>query len=361
MGDDRSRLADAWRRFATEQCRGYSPLYERVSMAVAADERVLDLVLGAPLPGWQPNVLLAAVHDLVLAGADHPLAAVYRGDTDPTDVGSLFCDLVVRNRDAVAHLLATRRTNTNECGRSAVIVPALRWATDRMGGEPIAFLDAGASAGLNLYLDRYLLDYGDRGTMGPADAAIRISCALRGDAPVPIGRRSPEIAARLGLDRAPVDLRDPVAARWQLACTWPDTNRLQRTTAAIELVLSDPVEVVEGDLLDDLEATIARLPEDLPLCVVTTWVMAYVRRDDRARFGERLRELSGSRPRPIAWISAEGPRVLDWLPTVPDIASPDGIEPSVLACTRYVAGRSQVEVLGRCHPHGAWLHWTAGS
>src|SRR5436190_361975 len=86
--------------------------------------------------------------------------------------------------------------------------------------QPNVLLGVVASAGLNLGCDRYLLDYGPAGTSGPADAAVRIECTVRGGRP-PIAPRLPEIAARLGLDRSPIDLTDERDARWMLACIWP--------------------------------------------------------------------------------------------------------------------------------------------
>lgn len=351
--DARAALRSTWLRFGREQCQGYSPLYASISDAVAGDDAVLDLVLTAPPPGRQPNVLLAAAHDLVLRGTPHPLAAIYGGGGGEGDAGAAFCDLVLTHRDEISQLLAVRRTNTNECGRSAVLVPALRWTVARVG-EPIVLLDAGTSAGVNLHLDRYLLDYGARGTTGPADAAVRIECDVVGGAL--IAPRAPDIAARIGLDRAPVDLRSDDELRWLLACVWPDTGRMARTRAALALTRDDPPEIVRGDLVDDLQATANRLPRDLPLCVTTTWVLAYLPRPRHADFVGHLRSLA--RRRPVAWISAEGPGVVASLPDAP-AAERVGIEPSVLAVSLFDGDREDVQVLGRCHPHGSWLEWTA--
>lgn len=310
------------------------------------------------MPGMQPNVLLAAGHDLVLRGVDHPLVAVYAGTDTTTDAGAAFCDLVRARRDEVRWYLEHRRTNTNEVGRAAVLVPALRWVADVVG-EPVVLLDGGTSAGLNLRLDRYRLDYGPAGSTGPADAAVRVECAVSGDAP--IAPTAPSIAARIGLDRSPVDLGNDDDVRWQLACVWPDTGRLARTRAAIDLARREPLEIVRGDLIDDLASAVDRLPAGPPLCVVTSWVLAYVPRDGHARFVDALAALSTGRP--VAWISAEGPGVVRSLwddpPEGGDVALPT---PSVLATVRFEGG-AQVgaEVLGTCHPHGSSLDWLAGS
>jgi hypothetical protein len=270
-------------------------------------------------------------------------------------VGLRFCDLVRRHRGAVAELLATRRTNTNECGRSAVLVPALRWFAEQVDDRPLAVLDAGASAGLNLHFDRYLLDYGEAGTTGPADAAVRIACTLTG--PAPISPEAPAVVARTGLDRAPVDLEDEAEVRWLLACVWPDTGRLPRTRAAIDLARRHRLDIVRGDVVADLGSAAASLPADAPLAVTTSWVMAYVPREQHGRVVDALARLSGRRP--VAWISAEGPGALDAVEVVDD-PGVEGVTRSVLAAMRFDRGeRTGVTVLGRCHPHGASLDWLA--
>ena len=362
FGVDRPQLVQWWLEFAVEQCRGYSPLYERICEAVPRDDAVLDLCLAAPPFGRQPNVLLAAVHDLVLRGLDHPLAEVYAsataGDQHPRhdEVGTLFCDVVRTNADDVGATLAVRRTNTNECGRSAVLVPGLRWLADRLG-EPVALLDVGTSAGLNLRLDRYRLDYGALGTTGPAGSPVVVECRAGGD--VPIRSEPPAIAGRAGLDRAPVDLADPDEARWMLACVWPDTGRLDRTRAAIELAHEHPVEVLAGDAVDDLPAAVALLPPDVPLVVTTSWVLAYLRRTDRKRFVDAL--AAQSRHRPVGWLSAEGPGVIDGLPDPPAVPTgeeDEGVERSLLGAHRFAGGALvDATLLATCHPHGRELTW----
>src|ERR1700694_705844 len=79
MSDPIKDLGDLWEWFAEAQCRGYSPLYERISVAVARDRELLELVRAAPTAAHMPPTLLGAVHYLLLAGFEHPLADFYGG------------------------------------------------------------------------------------------------------------------------------------------------------------------------------------------------------------------------------------------------------------------------------------------
>ncbi len=349
----REELGRQWEVFAERECRGYSPLYESICRSVAVDGDLLALVEAGPRSARQPNVLLAAVHYLILGGVDHPLAEVYAG-TSRADPAPRFRDFCLTHRDAVLELLATRHTQTNECGRSAAIVPSLTWVA-RQRREPLALVDVGASAGLNLLCDRYRIDYASAGATGPADSSVRIECRVLGGSP-PIAARAPELTARLGLDREPIDLDDPDATRWLLACVWPDTGRLDRTTAAIDLARDRKPVVVEGDAVDDLAGVLERLPDDALPCITTTWTFAYLSSEQRDAFVEELTRLGAHRP--LAWITAEGPGLVDRFergePPHHDLTTP-----SVLGVEVFDGRRSAPTMLAWVHPHGHWIDWRA--
>jgi hypothetical protein len=343
-------LRDIWIYIADTSCRGYSPLYDRICRTVAASDAVLDMVVEAPPEGHNPVLLLAAVHNLLLGGLDHPLAGVYAGESD-ADPGPLFVDLCLDQRSALLPLLATRHVNTNEVGRSATLGPALTTVAARLG-EPLAHLDVGCSAGLNLLCDRYLLDYGPAGTTGPGDAAVRIACRVAGGTP-PIAPFVPPIAARVGLDRAPVDVSDDEQARWQLACVWPDTGRLPRTRLALEEARRTRLTLLQGDAVDDVGPAIA----GAVAVVTTTHVVAYLSPSQRARFHDAL--AAASRRRPVAWISAEVHGVVDALPDAAVPSDDQGVEASVLGLAVFRDGAVDGTVLGDVRPHGTWIDWRA--
>ncbi len=345
-------LGAIWLYVADSSCRGYSPIYDRICRTVAESDEVLDLVSEAPPLSHNPVLLLAAVHYLVLGGLDHPLAAVYGGESE-ANPGPLFVDLCLHNREAVLELLATQQVNTNEVGRSAVIGPALTAVASRLAA-PLAHLDVGCSAGLNLLCDRYRLDYGPAGATGPADAPVHIPCNVVGGSP-PIAPTLPTITTHVGLDRAPVDLQDSEQSRWQLACVWPDTGRLARTRLALDEARRASLTIVRGDAVEKVGGLIDRLPADATAVVTTTWVVAYFSGEHRAAFREAL--AAASTTRPVAWISAETQGVVDLIPRDGVPSDPNGLEWSVLGLVVFRGGEAEAELLGYVHPHGSGLDW----
>ena len=292
------------------------------------------------------------MHYLLLGGLDHPLAAVYAGTSD-ADPGPLFVDCCRQHRAEVLQLLTTRHTNTNEVGRSAVIGPAITAAAARLG-EPIGLVDVGCSAGLNLFCDRYLLDYGPDGATGPAGAAVRVSCTVAGGHP-PIAAQLPAIATRVGIDRDPVDASDDDQTRWQLACVWPDTGRLPRTRLALDEVRRTPPQLVRGDAVDSVRDVVLGLPSDLVAVVTTTWALAYLSEERRVAFRDALAEVS--RQRPVAWISGEGPGVVDTFAGIEAPSDAQGMQASLLGLVVFRSGDLAAELLAFVHPHGSWIDW----
>jgi hypothetical protein len=347
-------LADVWTYIADSACRDYSPLYDRICRTVAASDDVLALIREAPPSGHQPTVMLAAVHYLLLGETDHALAAVYDGTSD-ADVGPLFVDFCLAHRAELLHLLATRHTNTNEVGRSAVLGPALTYVAARLG-TPIAVVDVGCSAGLNLYCDHYLLDYGHAGTTGPRDASVQIACEVVG-APAPIAAQLPAISARMGIDQDPVDVSDDDQVRWQLACVWPDTGRLPRTRKALEEVRRAPPQIVRGDAVDTVGDVLSGLPSGSTAVVTTTWALAYLSKERRLKFREKLAK--ASRKRPVAWISGESAGVVDVFDGIAAPSDAKGTEASLLGLVVFEDGNVEPELLGFVHPHGNWIDWRA--
>lgn len=342
----RETLANYWRFFAETECKGYSPLYEAITTVCANSEDVMEFVSSLPSHAHQPNLLLAAMHERVLQGVEPELSVLY-SDKQVGGVGAAFVEAVLKSQERLLPILASRFTQTNEIGRVAIIAPALAAIPNR---DNVTLIDVGTSAGLTLRLDDCFIDYGSYGSLGPHDSKVRVkSEVLSGHPPcrsIPIGRR-------IGIDRNILNPADEDDARWLLACVWPDTGRLDRTHAALELAASRPSELIEGDALEMLSAALSSVQG--PIVVTTTWVVAYMDLEYRARLSAEL--MAASQERDIYWISAEAPGVVSHLPEVlaPQVEGP---LPSVVGLVTFTKGEiADVRVLAHAHSHGSWIWW----
>ena len=254
---------------------------------------------------------------------------------------------VLGSREYLEPILATRFTQTNEIGRVAVIAPAL---ASLPVFDDLTLVDVGTSAGLTLRLDDCFIDYGSYGSLGPRDSTVRVkSEVLSGNPP----RQSISIGRRIGIDRNILNPADEDDARWLLACVWPDTGRLERTRAAIEIAASRPSELIEGDALEMLSAVLSSVQG--PIVVTTTWVVAYMNLEYRARLSAEL--MAASQERDIYWISAEAPGVVSHLPEV-EPPQVEGPLPSVVGLVTFTKGEiADTRVLAHAHSHGSWIWW----
>lgn len=375
---DIDELADFYRHLAEAEFAGYCELYATLARAVAADEAMLERVAAmAPAAKIIPVLLFAAVHDRVLADPGSALAAIYRGEpTAPADPYPTFRTFVVEHHDELAAVVRTRSIQTNEVGRSAILACGLT-AVQRRFGRPVAMIEIGPSAGLNLFADRFGYRYAraaddpiaDRFatpvTLGPVDAGVQLSCEVRGPLAPPLDDAVPAIGHRAGIDLAPVDVRDDEACRWLEACLWPQIpQRAERLRAAIALARTDPPTLVRGDVFTDLAALVEAVPEGLVPVVTSTWVLAYFSRDDRTRVGELLDAIGATRD--LALLTAEYPSIAPGIerPTRP-ATDPSGQAATLIGLTTWLGGERRAAPLAWAQAHGRWLDWvdvdTAGT
>jgi hypothetical protein len=355
--DEVSRFRRMFADFATTTT-ARAPLYARLSSGIADDAELAGLLGLAPPTQRQPVLLFACVHALLLGDPDDELASWYPNltavpaDGDPLPAFRRFCR---RHRDALASLLATRSTQTNEIGRCALFLPVFGLLAAEVG--PLAHVDVGASAGLNLLLPRYGYRYEPGGTVGDVGGrdAIVLTCGTRGDVPVPAA--IPPVAASVGLDRSPVPVTDEDATRWLEACVWPDQrDRFERLRSALARARSSALagdhDVRRGDAVADTPALVAEVAARAHPVVTNSWVLNYFTTEARVAYLEMLDVLG--RDRDLSWVYAESPAQIPGLP-VPE-HDPQA-EITVLSVARWRGGTRRVDHVATCHPHGYWLHW----
>jgi hypothetical protein len=151
-----------YRQFADRECKGYSDVYYGLAVAVSEDDDVVSFIAGMPVV--QPNLFLASIQ--LLTGPD----------SMPKTGSELRAFLKRRGRE-VAAVMRSHRTQTNEVGRCAVLLPALP-------SGPLALVEVGASAGLCLLLDQFYYEFGST-AIGEVSSPVHLRCTVVGPAPLP--------------------------------------------------------------------------------------------------------------------------------------------------------------------------------
>ena len=354
MGRART-LAQVYRHFGEVDAAGTSPLYERVAVALSESAEALRAIEAAPARKRHPTVILAALHDLALAGRAPALAAAYAA-ADGDAAASAAIDTLLSMTDSVVAIAVRRQTRTSETGRCAVLYPAIAEAARRVGANAVGLIDVGYSAGLNLHVDRVAITYSNGQSLGDPSSPVRLSSSVAGDRPIPT-LAMPEVIARVGIDRDPVDVTDADEARWLRACAWPDQpERIARLESEMALAAADPPLLLRGDAVDVLPDAFARLPAGALPVVTTTWALSRFPLERRLRFLHRLDEAATDRA--VAWVSLEGVGVAPAIPTLGDRRASGH---SIIGLAMFDSSALQAEAVGRCWSRGRFLAWLADS
>ena len=327
-----SALAEVYRRFG-ESAAATSPLYERVALALSGSEEALRAIAAAPSRRRNPTAILAALHDLALAGHAPELAAA-----------SAAIDALLHATDLAGH----RTVRADESGRHTVLYPAVAEAARRMGASAVGLIDVGRPAGLNLTVDRVGIAYDNGQSSGDSASPVQRSASIVGGRPVPSGA-VPEVVARVVVDRDPVDVTNKEDARWLRACLPPE----QGAALEAEIALVDPPLLLAGDPVETLQAAFTQVPADALPVVTTTWALSALPLERRLRFLHRLDEAAR---RPVAWVSVEGVGVA---PSVPTLGDRRASGHSIIGLAELDHSTLRVEAVGRCWSRGRLLAWLA--
>ncbi|BFU46911.1 DUF2332 domain-containing protein [Krasilnikovia sp. MM14-A1004] len=348
-------LAQVYRHFGEVDAAGTSPLYARVAVALSESDEAMRAVEAAPARKRHPTLILAALHDLALAGRAPALAAAYAaGDGDAAADAAI--DALLRMTGPVVDLAVRRKVRTDETGRYAVLYPAIAEAAHRLGASAVGLIDVGCSAGLNLQVDRVGITYSDGRSLGDPASAVQVSSSIVQNRPVP-ARAIPEVVARVGVDLEPVDVTDADDARWLRACVWPDQpEEAARLGAEIALAATAPPALLHGDAVEVLPDAFARMPADVLPIVTTTWALSRLPLESRMRFLHRLDEAATHRA--VAWVSVEGVGVAPAIPTMGDRRASGH---SIIGLAVFEHSALRAEALGRCWSKGRMLAWLADS
>ncbi|WP_220096490.1 DUF2332 domain-containing protein [Streptomyces cyaneus] len=347
-----------YRRFGEVDAAETSPLYERVAVALSESDEALRAIETAPARKRHPTVILAALHDLALAGRAPELAAAYAA-ADGDAAADAAIDTLLRMTDSVVAIAVRRRMRTNETGRCAVLYPAIAEAARRVGADAVGLIDVGCSAGLNLNVDRVGIKYSNGQSLGDPSSPVQLSSSIVGDRPVPT-RAMPEVVARIGVDLDPIDVTDADDARWLRACLWPDQpdqpERTARLEAEMALAATAPALLMQGDAVEVLPDAFARVPADALPVVTTTWALSDLPLESRLRFLHRLDEAAAGRA--VAWVSVEGVGVA---PTIPTLGDRRASGHSIIGLAVFDGPALRAEAVGRCWSRGRLLAWLANS
>lgn len=338
-------------RRQAEWCARLGSPFTALVCTVLHQRLTTDSSFGAKLLNWPGNpdadaVALRACGALnFFARAGHAaLAPLYPPNPLPSpDELWRGAETAIRDLDPALTSFLESAPQTNEVARSAILLPGYLRIADRTG-MPLSIREIGASAGLNLWFDRYAYDFGAF-AWGLPQSKVRIPCEWRGATPHWAGGLA--VTERRGCDIRPIDPSDSAACGRMLAYIWPDQlDRLARAEAALELAASEQVRVEAIDAARFVQRELAAGASEGALVLAHTIFWQYPPSETRATIRAAIADAGAraTKAAPFAWLRLE--------------AEPEETRGAVLRLSLWPDGPVD-EVLALASFHGQWIEWQA--
>ncbi|MBY7142630.1 DUF2332 domain-containing protein [Virgibacillus sp. NKC19-3] len=292
-------LSQCFRRFADEECKGSSELYEFLSLQIASDEQLLELSTHVREGQPKPNMLFGAVHHLLLQGFDHELKYYYPSVTNTPrnkkNAFPLFKDFCLAYKKEIIGILRNKLVQTNEVRRCAYLYPTFCYAYNQVN-KPLAMIEIGTSAGLQLMWDHYSYSYGTDQLYGDTSSNVHITSEVKGELPIEITNSTPPVSYKMGIDLNITDLTNDEEYRWLKSLIWPEhKERLKLFDDAVELFKTQPSNLIEGDGVLLLEEIAKEIPTDHAICIFHTHVANQIPKEVKLDLLNKIKSLGKER------------------------------------------------------------------
>lgn len=333
-------LSERFRIFAERECKNSSRLYEYLAANIANDMDLLTLAAHSKSGQPVPNLLLGAVHYLLLSGVEHELGAYYATIADqPKDAsGAIFCfkDFCIQNENKIIQLLESKLVQTNEVRRCTYLYPSFCHIY-RISKKPLTLIELGTSAGLQLLWDQYTYSYNSSQKYGSKHSALEISAEIKGDKFPFLFEHSPPVTRRIGLDLHLNNLNNSEDYLWLKALIWPEHK--ERNTyfeKAADYLKSQPIELIEGDGISILPEIIPTISQDSSICIFHTHVANQIPTEAKKKLSAQIQFLGKER---------------EVFHLYNNMWDPD------LHLDYYINGNEHRETLAETDGHGRWFKW----
>ncbi len=267
--DDGATLADRMRQHAGANTHLYAELMRSMADDWEAGGPVREICRGwetAPSGSVIQLRLLAGVFRLVLTDRAPELVPFYPclgGDQRAVRAWPAFRRVLAAHVSELQDALSVA-PQTNEVGRSGALLAGLFEAVRRSGRNRVRLLEPGASAGLNLLVDKFRFEQPDW-RVGPAQSPVVLTNVFV-DPPAP---QDFEIVERRGCDLSPVDAASAEGELRLRSFVWPfHIDRHERLVHACALARHHPVQVDEAPAGEWLDEQLAETAPDDTVTVV---------------------------------------------------------------------------------------------
>jgi hypothetical protein len=290
-----------------------SPLYATILDATAADVerggpawRLLEGREREPARSFLALRLAGAVHRLVLMGRIPELAPLYPsagGEVDLELAPLRFLEVLAEHPEEIREHL-DRPVQTNEVGRCRGLVGGFLLVAQETQ-LPLAVLEVGASAGLNLRFDRYR--YSSRGvSFGDPQSPVRFDDVF--DSATPPLDANLVVTERRGCDASPLDPGSSEDRLTLMSYVWPDQGeRFRQLEAAFEVAAREKLTVERASAAEWAARVLAERREGVATVLFHSIVVQYLTAEEGTALYQAI-TAAGNRSTsdaPFGWLFME--------------------------------------------------------
>jgi hypothetical protein len=331
-------LSQRFKTFAELECQQSSPLYEHLAYRIADDKKILEICTASREGQPVPNLLLGSVHYLLINHSSHILQNYYPSIVQEplpfTESFPHFKEFCLQNKPQLTHLLQTKLVQTNEVRRCAYLYPAFCHMYEK-AKKPLALIEIGTSAGLQLGCDQYKYRYNQNDdSYGNSFSEVEITSEIIGKHIPPLHSVNPPVSSRTGYD---LHVNSEDDHPWLLALIWPEhTERRALFTSAAKMIKEMDIDFFEGDGIEQFPHKVREIPKTDAVCIFHTHVANQIPEESKRELQTKIKEIGKNRD------------VFHLYNNMWD---------RKLHLDCYINGKEECFVIGDTDGHGKWFEW----
>ncbi len=292
------KLKMIFTRFAEQEARGKSPLYEAWCERIVAHDDLLKFISQIPVSQPKPNLFFASVQYIACQG-DSPMRQVFEapGEISYDESFDMLVKFCAEHEAELTHLFQTKLVQTNEVQRANFLYPLFADIAYE-SGKPLTLIEIGTSAGLLLNVDRYRYELQQDAyvTYGDESSPLTLRAKNFGE-PLTV-KAPPLIHTRFGIDLNVIDLQDEAQYAWLQSLIWPEEKDRKELLAGAKVVHERCEKILFNG---DFRVILPRILEDSTLAnsqivIFHTHVANQFSRELKDDLLHLLNELSTARP-----------------------------------------------------------------